>query len=155
MPGLVTYPQTPNKEAWWRQRKEVYYTAQVMLWEKAVEHSAHLQPSFGVQTWAIGLSRQKNWRQGTQVCIVKQCSHRCVLVDYDLSLRVHIGIPELLSAVRQVDHPKESLLLSQRCYQSFLSVLDSNVVAGWLQKEWLTAKADTKWRRDAMVFSCF
>jgi hypothetical protein len=26
----------------------------------------------GVQTWATGLRRQKNWGQGTKVCIVKQ-----------------------------------------------------------------------------------
>jgi hypothetical protein len=33
---------------------------------------------FGVQILATGLSRQKNWRQGTKVCIVKTVPvYRC------------------------------------------------------------------------------
>jgi hypothetical protein len=67
----------PNKESWWRQRKEVYYTLQDVPREKAEGALSSSSAIFGVQTWATGLNRQKNWEQGTKVCIVKQFSHRC------------------------------------------------------------------------------
>jgi hypothetical protein len=46
MPGLATCIQTPNREAWWWQKKEIYYTVQDMFWEDAV-YSPHLQLSLG------------------------------------------------------------------------------------------------------------
>jgi hypothetical protein len=43
--------------------------------------------------------------------------------------------------------------LSCRCYH--LSFLEPKVIARYLQREWLRAKADTTWRRDNRIFSCF
>jgi hypothetical protein len=47
MLGPPICPYVPDKEAWRRQRKEVYYMAWDLLWEEAEKHSAHLQPSSG------------------------------------------------------------------------------------------------------------
>jgi hypothetical protein len=43
-----------------------------MPWEEAQWALSSLSAVFKVQTWAIGLNRQKNWGRGTKVCIVKQ-----------------------------------------------------------------------------------
>jgi hypothetical protein len=56
--------QTPNKEAWWRQRKEAYYTALVMSWEEGDWTLSSFSAIFGVQTWAISLSRQGTGGRG-------------------------------------------------------------------------------------------
>jgi hypothetical protein len=72
MPGPAATPNT-NKLAWWRKREEVYYRKR----QKAFNPSSAI---FGVQTWAIGLNRQKNWEQGTKGYIVKQFSHRYGLI---------------------------------------------------------------------------
>jgi hypothetical protein len=59
-------PPTPKHqiEARWRQGKEVYDTARDIPWKVA---GLALSPSsviFGVQTWAIGLSRQRTGGRG-------------------------------------------------------------------------------------------
>jgi hypothetical protein len=48
MPGLATHPKMANKEAWWRQRKEIYYTCHG---KRESKHSAHLQSSLGYRPW--------------------------------------------------------------------------------------------------------
>jgi hypothetical protein len=60
----------------------------------------------------------------------------------------------------QMVHSKEGLWLGVVLslvmkMLSFLSFLDSKVVTSSLQKEWLRAKTNKKWRTDAMLFSCF
>jgi hypothetical protein len=66
-----SHPPLPNKEEWWRQRKEVYYEAQDM-WEETEWALSSYSAIFGVQTWIIGSSRQKDLGgQGIKVCIVK------------------------------------------------------------------------------------
>jgi hypothetical protein len=59
-------PSTPKHQIRWSQRKEIYYTAWDMVWEEAEEALNSSSAIFGVQTWAIGLNRQKNWGQGTR-----------------------------------------------------------------------------------------
>jgi hypothetical protein len=60
-------------------------------------------------------------------------------------------------AVWRVVHPKKGLLLlvSISCNEgvngSVLSFLDPKEFAGQLQRKWLRAKTDTKWRTDAML----
>jgi hypothetical protein len=44
----------------------------------------------------IGLNSQRNWGQGTKICIVNASNHRCGLVGHYLSL-VLGEVPELLS----------------------------------------------------------
>jgi hypothetical protein len=54
---------------------------------------SHLQ---GADT-SYRLNRQKNWGQGTKVCIVNSSCHRCVPVDHYLSLRAPRRLLEILS----------------------------------------------------------
>jgi hypothetical protein len=68
MPGPDTSSWTANKVAWWRQREEIDYIAPEGA-EKALISSSVI---FGVQTWALCISRQKNYGQGTKIYIVKQ-----------------------------------------------------------------------------------
>jgi hypothetical protein len=66
----------------------------------------------GVQTWGTDLSRQKNWGQGTKLCIVKQ-SHSQVCSGYYLSP----GVPEKMLSLSSLEGrnlaPMRWLLLGQ------------------------------------------
>jgi hypothetical protein len=100
--------------------------------------------NFGVQTWAIGLSRQKNWGQGTQLCIVKQ-SQSQVCSGWPLPQskgsgrvsRVVIWIYCQLAggpSWGRFTVEGSFCLLPWRYYH--LSFLESKVIAKWLQREW-------------------
>jgi hypothetical protein len=91
------------------------------------------QPSsaiFRVQTWAIGLSRQKNWGQGTKLYIVKQ-SQSQVWSGWPLSQSCSEGCSKVVIWSQAVVHPKEGLLLDVASVPCRKDVISS--VLPWFQ----------------------
>jgi hypothetical protein len=79
-----------------------------------------------LQTWVIGLSRQKDWGHGTKVCIVKQFSY-CWGLDAE--------VLELSSGARQVLHPTEGLLLGVVSLSCPIDVMYLSWHTKWLKSD--------------------
>jgi hypothetical protein len=114
---------------------------------------------FGVQTWAIGLSRQKNWVHGTKVCInspsyVPVCSGWPLSQSEGSRRSSGVGVWIHCQLAGGPSWGTSTVgysftLLSWRCDLSFLEF--KSLFAKWQKRKWFRAKIDRKWRTDAML----
>jgi hypothetical protein len=98
-----------------------------MPWEEAEKTFSSSSVVFGVQTWTISLSRQKNWGQRTKVCMLNSPSHRYILDDHYLNPRVPRGVLEKVVSLSSLEGsdliPLRWLLLLQNAASSFLVIV--------------------------------